>query len=490
VDNTSTIPSTPCPKCAPLFAQLETRLKKQDALIRQQDAKIQALEERFAVLEGRSRQNSSNSSKPPSSDGYSKPSPQSSRISTGRRPGGQKGHPGSTLKAVAKPDQVVVHPLQLCLGCHHSLGRQPILGHEKRQVFDLPNLRFLVTEHQAEIRYCPFCRCQMTASFPPEVQAPAQYGHRLLAWWTYLKVQQLLPLERICQMTADLFRVQVSEATLQSALQAAASKLEGFEAKIKSLLQQAPLAHADETGLRVTGQLHWFHNLSTPLLTWYGVHPKRGGKALESFGLLKRFTGRLIHDCWAPYFALKRCLHGLCNAHLLRELIFLQEVESQPWAGEMHALLMEMYLFVTRRKQFVSKLGSKQKAWWHNRYRTLLRKGWAANPARAPSAQPSRGRPKKTKAQNLLCRLQQHENSVLAFLDDFRVPFTNNQAEQDLRMVKVQQKVSGTFRTLQGALVFARIRSYVSTVRKHQRDVFGDMVRLFQNKPFIPQKAV
>jgi transposase len=471
----------PCSKCAPLFEQQETKLK-------QQDAKIRALEERLAVLEDRSRQNSSNSSKPPSSDGYNKPAPKSLRSSSGRRSGGQNGHPGRTLKAVAKPDHVMIHPLQLCLGCDHSLGHQPILGHEKRQVFDLPDLQLIVTEHQAEIRLCPYCGRRATALFPPEAQAPTQYGPRLMAWWAYLRVQQLLSLERIAQMTFDLFGIQVSEATLQSAIQTASSKLEGFEAKTKDLLQKAKLAHADETGLRVDGQLHWLHNLSTRLLTWYGVHRHRGRQAIEAFGILRRFRGRLIHDCWASYFALKHCLHGLCNAHLLRELTFIHEVQGQPWAGKMCDLLVEMHQFVTQRKAVSSRTSPRQRAFWQRRYRGLLREGWAANPARPPGF-PKRGRPKQTKAQNLLNRLQCHQNSVLAFLYDFRVPFTNNLSEQDLRMMKVQQKISGAFRTSQGAQVFARIRSYVSTVRKNQRDVFREMVHLFQNKPFIPRKA-
>jgi transposase len=310
-----------------------------------------------------------------------------------------------------------------------------------------------------------------------------------MAWWAYLRVQQLLPLERIAQMTWDLFHVQVSEATLQSAIQTASSKLEHFEAKTKGLLQDAKLAHADETGLRVSGQLHWLHNLSTRLLTWYGVHRKRGQQAIEAFGILKRFRGRLIHDCWSSYFSLKRCLHGLCNAHLIRELTFIHEIQNQPWAGSMRGLLLEMHQFILQRKGEASKLAPAQRSLWQKRYRSLVRKGWATNPKQPPGPL-KRGRPKQTKAQNLLSRLQQHQDSVLAFLYDFRVPFTNNQAEQDLRMMKVQQKISGTFRTFQGAQVFARIRSYVSTVRKHHRNVFQNMVRLFQNKPFIPTRAV
>ncbi len=440
------------------------------------------------ALQARLAQTSRNSSKPPSTDGYTQPAPQSLRKPSGLKSGGQPGHPGNTLKPVDKPDVIIPHRLTRCsCGCGRSLRHEPVLRHEKRQVFDLPPQKLIVIEHQAEVKRCPLSKREITADFPVDVTAPAQYGSHLYAWWVYLRVQQLIPLERISQMTEDLFGQAVSQATLQAALLAAYQRLAGFETRVKRLLEQARVVHADETGLRVAGKLHWLHNLSTRRFTWYGVHPKRGTDAIEDFGILQRFTGRLVHDCYSSYFTLKNCLHALCNAHFLRELIFLHEVLHQEWAKKMHDLLLEMLRGVAERKERADRFTAAQLVPWIKRYRALLRQGRAANPPLPAPPSPRRGRRKQSKAQNLLDRLTRHQRSALAFLHDFQVPFTNNLSEQDLRMSKVQQKISGAFRTLRGAQIFARIRGYVSTVRKHQRNVFHNVILLFDGHPFMPR---
>lgn len=443
--------------------------------------------ERIRTLEAQIAQNSRNSSLPPSSDGYTKPVPKSQRKKSGRKSGGQAGHMGHTLEQVDTPDDIKIHPLKKCpCGCGADLRKKPALRYEIRQVFDLPPQKLFVTEHQAEIKLCPTSGREVTADFPSDVTAPAQYGSRMYAWWVYLRVQQLMPLDRIRQMCADLFGQQVSEATIQAAVVSAHDQLADFEEAVTSLVKNEQVAHADETGVRAAGKLHWLHSLSTPLLTWYGIHRKRGTEAMDELGVLKKFTGRLIHDCLPSYFKLKNCSHGLCNSHLLRELTFVHEVHHQDWARKMSDLLREMLQHVKERKKIVVGLTAKQLAPWIKRYRAIVREGRAVNPALPPPVSPRRGRRKQTKAQNLLDRLEQHERSALAFLRDFRVPFTNNQAEQDLRMMKVQQKISGTFRTLDGARMFARIRGYVSTVRKHERDVFENIVLLFGGQPFMP----
>jgi hypothetical protein len=301
-----------------------------------------------------------------------------------------------------------------------------------------------------------------------------------------LRVQQLIPLDRITQMAADLFGAHVSQATVQNALAAACRALNGFEAVVAALLARAPIAHADETGVRIAGKLHWFHVAGTKLLTWYGVSRKRGSDAIQGFAVLSRFAGRLIHDCLGAYFQLD-CLHGLCNAHLLRELRFLFEVQRQTWAKDMFLLLRRMHRAVQAQRERNGPSAAVQLKAWSAKYQDVLRQGFAENPILSPPGpRRRRGRPKHSKAQNLLLRLRQHEPSVLAFLHDSSVPFTNNQAERDLRMIKVQQKISGAFRTFQGALMFARVRSYLSTVRKHGRDVFQDTVAIFMGSPFIP----
>ena len=445
---------------------------------------------RLQALEARLAQNSANSHRPPSSDGYTKPDPKSLRAKSGRKSGGQRGHPGSTLPPAGKPDFIVVHRLKRCpCGCGAGLRRQPLLRHDKRQVFDLPQQKLVVTEHRAEVKLCPKSGREVSAAFPAAVNAPTQYGPRFNAWLVYLRGQQLIPLERISQMCADLFGKPVSEATVCAAVAATYHALAGFEARVADLIAQAPIAHADETGLRVAGSLHWLHVVGTKTLTWYGVHRKRGGDAIKHFALLPRFAGRLIHDCLSAYFNLN-CAHGLCNAHLLRELTFLHDVLHQKWAKRLLDLLVRMHRSVAACKARAGPPAAPQRVAWTRKYQAVLREGFAENPEPPPPPGPRRrGRPKHTKAQNLLLRLQEHESSVLAFLHDSSVPFSNNQGEQDLRMMKVQQKISGAFRTLEGARMFARIRAYLSTARKNQRDVFQDVVAAVAGQPFMPTVA-
>lgn len=444
-------------------------------------SQIEALHARFAL-------NSQNSSKPPSTDGFQKPAPKSLRKKSTRKSGGQLGHPGRTLVQVKNPDHVVIHPLEKCpCGCGRSLRRQPVLRYENRQVFDLPPQRLEVTEHRAEIKRCPVSGREVCAAFPSDVSAPTQYGPRFNAWLVYCRVQQLLPLDRIGQMANDLFGHPVSDATVQAALCVADKNLELYRDEVKRQLIRVDIAHADETGVRVMKSLHWLHVVSTRHLTWYGIHAKRGREAIDDFGILISFKGRLIHDCLSSYFKLS-CAHGLCNSHILRELIFLHEQLHQTWAESLHDLLLEMRLFVGQRKHIASGCSTKELACWRKRYDAIVELGYAANPYTPPTrGERRRGRPKKSKARNLLDRLKLHAKSVLAFLYDFRVPFSNNQGEQDLRMMKVQQKISGSFRTLHGARAFANIRSYVSTARKNGQNVLDAIGRALSGHPFMPR---
>lgn len=438
------------------------------------------------ALEARLAQNSANSHRPPSSDGYAKPCPKSLRQRTGRKPGGQNGHPGHTLQPVPRPDSRVTHRLKLCpCGCGKNLRRQPLVRYESRQVFDLPEVRLRVTEHRAEVKICPSTGREVVAAFPPDLRAPAQYGARFQAWLSYWRHQQLLPLDRIALMCADLFGQRISEATLLTIEAKLYHALAPFEERVHALLCQAPLAHFDETGVRIAGRLHWLHNASTSLLTWLGVHKRRGHKAMDAFGILPRFIGRAIHDGLESYLRYP-CLHGLCGAHLLRELVFLHEVMRQRWARQMNRLLLRM-LKATHACAPRSPPQRRVNA-LIRRYRALIAKGLRRNPRRLSNGRS--GRPRQSRAYNLLRRLRDHEGSVLAFLVQPGVPFTNNRSEQDLRMSKVQQKISGGFRTLRGATRFARIRSYISTVRKNERNILGALTDALQSWPFIPQVAL
>lgn len=446
------------------------------------------LQKRIQELEARLAKNSRNSSKPPSTDGYAKPAPKSLRQKTGRKPGGQDGHPGHTLKPVENPDHFVLHRLEECTcGCGGSLREQPTLREEKRQVFELPPQRLEVTEHRAEVKRCPRSGKIICAAWPHGVSAPVQYGPRFTAWLVYCRVQQLLPLDRISQLCADLFGHPVSEATIEAALRVTNASLAPFQTEVTHQLRRATVAHADETGLRVAGKLHWLHVVSTEHLTWYGVHPKRGREAIHHFDILPRFTGCLIHDCWKPYFGLD-CSHGLCNAHLLRELIFLHEELHQAWARRMFDLILEIRQFVAVEKASAPMPSVAQLEFWHHRYEEILREGRAAN-QRTSAQTRQRGRITQTKAQNLLDRLEKQARRVLAFLHSFHVPFSNNQAEQDLRMIRVQQKISGSFRTMQGAQIFANIRSYLSTMRKTGHHILPAITAALSDHPIIPAPA-
>lgn len=422
-------------------------------------------EDRLDQLENRLKQDSHNSHQPPSSDGYAKPAPKSLREKSGRSPGGQPGHPGHTLEAVAHPDQRILHPLRRCARGHPLLA-EPVIGYEKRQVFDLPVLGIEVVEHQAEVKVCPACEGSATAAFPAGVEASVQYGPRFLTLLAYWRDAQLLPLERIRQMAFDLFGQWVSEGTIQAAVLSTAQALGPFQQDLETGLQNAPQLHADETGLRIQGKGHWLHVLSTPKLTWYGVHPKRGRDAMEAFGLLPGFRGRLIHDEFGPYWTYGR-EHVLCNAHHARELVFADEEEHQPWARRLKTLLERAH----QRRQDQGHLTARQVHHYLERYRHLL-----------SDASP----PPRSKAHSLRRRLLKFEGPTLAFLNDPGIPFTNNQAEQDLRMMKVQQKISGPFRTVEGARLFACLRSYIATLRKQGHSVWEGLAEALRGHPFLP----
>jgi len=450
------------------------------------DARIRALEERVQSLENQLAKNSRNSSKPPSSDGFKKPAPKSLRKKGKRKSGGQPGHTGHTLNMADKPDHTEVHRVKECEHCGRCLANQSADGVEKRQVHDLPPLRLIVTEHQAETKTCA-CGHLNKAAFPEGVNAPVQYGERIKAAAVYLKNYQYLPYDRTCELLNDFFGCPMSEGTLANIIAQSHELAANPVTKIKDLIKLAAVAHFDETGSRVEGKLWWMHSASTAQATYYDVHRKRGSEAIDEIGILSDFLGRAIHDFWKPYFGYD-CLHGLCNAHHLRELIFVHEQHQQDWADRMIDCLLDIKDAVDQAKQTTDHLPEKQIQIFEARYQQVLDEGYAQNPLPplSPHAKKKRGRRKKTKPRNLLERLDEHRAEALAFMYDFNVPFDNNQAERDLRMMKVQQKISGMFRTEDGAKAFCRIRSYISTARKNAVGAMDALTRLFSGNPFVP----
>jgi transposase len=444
--------------------------------------------ERIQKLEDQLAKNSSNSGKPPSSDGYEKPAPKSRRKRSGKKSGGQVGHPGHTLEMVAKPDKVEPHPVNCCAHCHTSLKKEKAVRIEKRQVFDLPEVRLEVTEHQAEVKVCPKCRQMTTGNFPPEVSQPTQYGKKIKSQMAYFHEYQLLPLKRTEETFKDLYGQSVGEGTIVSACKELARKVKPANEAIKKHLTYNELVECfDETGMRIKGVLHWLHVACTRLLTYYEVHKKRGRKAMDAIGILPNFTGRAIHDGLKAYFPYSQLQHGLCNAHHSRELDFLEERYPQKWVTELSDLIMEIKAAVdTAKKKSKTKLSPKTLANFSTQYDALLKQGFKKNPPPKVEGPFRRGRPKQGVAKNLLDRLLDHKEAVLAFMYDFNVPFDNNQAERDVRMMKVKQKISGCFRSDHGSETFCAIRGYISTARKNDQPVLDVLHAAFENHPYIP----
>ncbi len=471
------------------LAQRITELEAENATLREQ---VTALLEYVRDLEARLAKDSHNSGKPPSSDGLKRQLPRtcSLRRKTGRKPGGQLGHTGETLHLVVAPDAVVEHRPAVCAACQAPLPAgaddAEVVACERRQVQDLPPIRLRVTEHQALSVRCPTCQQVTAGAFPLEAPSRAQYGPHLRALAVYLVAQQFVPYARTRDLLADLTGARLSVGTLVEWVQQSAATLEPVEVKLKAALHQAPVLHSDETGMRRTGRLAWAHVASTPRLTHYAIHAKRGSEATQEIGILPGYAGVSVHDGWKPYQAQTTCRHALCNVHHLRELTFVAEQYQQPWAQTLKDLLREMCAATEQaRADGQTRLPTPQRDELTARYEHLLALGLAANP---PPTQRSRqrGRRKQSPTRNLLERLWVGQSQVLAFLDDLTIPFYNNQAERDLRKLKPQQKISGGFRSARGGEAFARLRSYLSTLRKQEVALLRALQTLFTSSPLYP----
>lgn len=450
---------------------------KQQIIIAELTAKVKELQDRLD-------KNSGNSSKPPSSDGYKK-KPVTLRIKSSNRPGGQQGHPGRTLEFSEDPDHLVQHRPTACSCCGADLEDAPAALKERRQVFDIPPVQLECTEHQAYQVRCPRCGEDNTADFPQEVRGAVQYGRRFSAQMLYMAGYQMIPTARVCEMASDILGVSVSEGTLYNLVERASETLEPIEKEIKEALANSAVTHHDETGARVEGSLHWVHVVCSVLLTVYACSKKRGKEGMNALGIIGRAIGTMVHDGWKPYlsFAGK---HALCNAHHLRELKGIYEQLGQQWAADMIRVLLDAKSAVERAIQNGDQRVHPQvEEELETRYRKAIADGYKMNPPPPPSGK--RGRTRDTPAGNLLRRLDVYQQETLAFLYHFDVPFDNNQAERDIRMVKVKQKVSGCFRSKAGADNFCRLRGYISTMRKQGHNVLDVLESVFSGTPTKPQ---
>jgi transposase len=440
-------------------------------------ARVAALEaesagqkEWIGELERRLGLNSSNSSKPPASDGLKKPGrvprTKSLREPSGKKSGGQKGHRGETLRPVEKPDVIVDHYPKTCTQCDLNVPVDTSTPYRSRQVVDIPEPKVVVTEHRAHGCVCPNCATVTWASFPEDVKAPVQYGARICAFVVYLLNYQLLPEDRLAQLMSDLFGLKIVPATIARMSAACAQRFLGFADAVCERVATARVKHLDETGFRIGGRTQWLHIFSTALLTFYRVESKRGS-------LLSGVTGIVVHDHWKPYYTMKGVLHALCNAHHLRELKALVEIEKEKWAHKMQRLLRRACHAVNLARERGVQLKPPLIELFHRSYDRILKEGFAFHEDQSPLVRPPtqgerkrRGRQRRRTGHNLLLRLSTRKEDVLRFLVDPDVPFTNNQAERDARMMKVKQKISGGFRSDEGANTFVTIRSVISTAKK------------------------
>ena len=442
-----------CPNCARLQAR-----------IAELEAELRAIK---ALLD----LDSTTSNQPPSKDLPWKP--KSERQKSERSSGGQQGHAGKTLKFSDEPDTIQTLALTGECGCGQAWETVNATDHLARQVHDLPELRLHITEYQAEVKICPRCGCRGQAAFPEHVPGQVQYGPRLHALTTYLNVAHFVPLERVAQITDALFGASISDGTIVLNLNLASKRLRPFEDDLKAGLRQQAVLHADETGAKVNGKLNWFHVACSARATLYTLHRQRGYEAIKAAGVLPDFGGVVVHDAWNTYFRLPG-EHALCNAHLLRELRKLDEHDQQPWTGELRRELQQVY-----HARKAGSLTEQQKTAFYTRFDELVLVGLEANPVQEPVPK-QRGKTRQLPGRNLALRCQQHRTAILRFLERDDVPFDNNQAERDIRMLCVKRKVSGGFRSEAGGEAFCRIRSFISTLQKQGLSVWEGLVGVFR----------
>lgn len=465
--------------------QKANRLEGENQELRQ---RLQAAEAMIKKLTEQLKQNSRNSSWPSSRDKSRSPKPKSQRKKSERKAGGQNGHKGYTLEMEAEPDVVEVIRPTRCSDCNCEIGEESKVEEvEKRQQLDLPPLQYITTEYQVETVRCDKCGKLEKGEFPEGVTQPVQYGPQVKQLAVYMKTEQFIPYERSKQQLSDLFGLPVSVGSLQNFIGLAAKKVEPETEKIKEAVAKSDVVHADETGFYIGGKRHWLHTASTQQLSYYAPHARRGKDAPNEIGILPKVTGVLVHDNWSSYKSYKQAEHALCNAHHLRDLTAVVENDNQQWAASMIDCLLDAKSLVEGAATAGdSALSDNSLSQLNARYDEIVKLGLDENPLPPPPTEPKRGRVAKGKARNLVERFEQRKPDILRFVHDFNVPFDNNLAERDIRMMKVQQKVSGCFRSEDGAKQFCRIRSYTATIRKQGRSVWNALGSLFSGPVTSP----
>jgi len=455
----------------------DKKIKKLEQIIEKQQETITKLKDEIARLKRQLSLDSNNSNKPPSSDGLKKqPRVQSLSEKSDKKPGGQPGHEGSTLQQVETPGLIEECKVNCCPHCKIDLTNEPVIDICKRQEFDVPEIKKpLVTEYQFEIKRCPQCKKKIIAKDDSYPKAPVQYGPKAKAVVSYFNVHNLIPKKRTAQIMGDLFGMPISVATVENFSKACVAKIEQVVEQIETDLKAAPIKGADESGIRVAGKLFWLHTLGSEQCVYYYVTEKRGD-------IKKDLKGVVVHDGFVSYYKLEDVQHALCNAHHLRELKAVTQIDKEPWAKSMARLLKVGKNTVEQNPQNIT-------IEWLTKFKKLydliISKALSYHENLGVLKKPKRGRAKRRPGHNLVLRLQKYEEDVLRFLSNPDVPFTNNQAEQSIRMIKVKQKISGCFRTAEGADQFLTVRSYTATAQKQGIRILDALTHAFKGVPLL-----
>lgn len=439
-------------------------------VVEKQSQEIKELKEENRYLKSRLNLNSNNSSKPPSSDGLKKNNI-SLRKKSGKKPGGQKGHKGYYLKKSPIPDIIRRRSVDFCSNCGSFLANVSVSKQRSRQVFDIPEVKMEVTEYRCEEKTCPKCGHRNSSIFPEGVTKDAQYGKRLKAQVNYLSASQFIPFERLQDFYESVYNHHISQATFYNMIKEYGEKLASKEESLKETLKQEDILKCDETGVHVGGKLHYVHVICNEKLTFYFIHPKRGNKAMDGMGILPEYKGIVMHDHYASYNKYKNATHVFCNAHHLRELKAVEEQENVHWASKASELLLAIKASVDSQRKYRNSLSKKEMQEWKRKYQEIIENGLNEYKKTEDEKIKKRGRKKQLKGKNLLDRLSKYKEGSLMFMEDFDIPFDNNESERDIRMVKLKEKISGGFRSKKAGEYFCRIRGYISIVRKKRKNV-------------------
>jgi transposase len=466
-------------------AKVQREIMRCSPAVRQYFYDIQSENERLtlenAELQARLKQNCTNSSQPPSASSFVKP--KSLRIKTGRKPGGQTGHTGHTLPVKETPDEMIEHKVDICSHCGGDLSAETAQISQTRQVMDIKIIP-VVMQHAVQSKTCPLCGKKTTAAFPPGVDHYIQYGEAFRAVMVCLNQGNYLPYKRLAGISRDIFKTPISPGTLVNIVQECGQSLKDSMVHIKDRLKQAKVLHCDETGSRVKGKNRWLHSAGNAQFTYLETHAKRGSAATNDIGILPGFSGTAVHDFWKAYYNYSDCKHAICNAHILRELQGIKDNYSQIWPVRMKNLLLDIKQSIEEK---AGALNPRTLQKYEKRYDDILELGEKANPLPKKNLAPSHKRGKKacSKARNLLDRMRLYKPDILRFMHDPEVPFDNNLAERDIRNSKVQQKISGGFRSDQGSATFNRTRSYIGTATKQGISVFAAIQAAVSGRPLF-----